>query len=85
MEPNDVSLAGQVRRRLDAGLLPRERPLKTWAGYGQWRLCSVCDQKILPAQVTYEFDLNQQTFRFHMGCHGLWIGELIRRGLYKPE
>jgi len=85
METNGVSLADKIRWRLDAGELPRERPPKTWAGYGRGELCAGCDQKIYPAQVMYEMDWNKTTYRFHAGCHGLWIGALIHRGLYKPE
>jgi len=85
MEANDVSLAEKVRRRLDAGELPREHFPKTWAGFGNGERCCACDQTIYPAQVMYEGDWNETTYRFHAGCHGLWVGALIHRGLYKPE
>ena len=85
METNDVPLAEKVRRRLDSGALPRERPLKLWAGYGRGNVCCVCDKRLLYAHLVYECDVNEQTCRFHLGCYGLWTGELIRRGLYKPE
>ena len=83
MERNGVPLPDKIRRRLDAGGLPREHPAKTWAGFGDGKACSACDERIYRAQVMYEFDLNGETYRFHMGCYGLWTGELIHRGLYK--
>lgn len=85
MEANDVPLAEKIRSRLDADELPRERPSKTWAGFGSGQTCVACDQKIYPAQVMYEVDWNEKTYHFHAGCHGLWVGVLIHRGLYKPE
>jgi hypothetical protein len=34
---------------------------------------------------SFEFDVAGQTYRLHTGCYGLWEGELIRRGLFKPQ
>jgi hypothetical protein len=36
-------------------------------------------------QDVLEFDTAARTYRLHTGCYGLWEGELIRRGLFKPQ
>jgi hypothetical protein len=76
------SLAEIVRDKLDAAVLPVDRPVKLWAGLGTGELCTVCERPILPAQAEYEpqYDDGRPTIRLHMGCYGLWQTELIRRG-----
>jgi hypothetical protein len=78
MGSSDVSLAEQIRRRVDAGEVPCERPPKLWVGFGSGETCSGCDQEIHSAQVMYELDLDDKTYRLHTGCYGLWNGALIR-------
>jgi len=64
----------------DAGTLPLSIAVKkTYAGYGKGYPCSGCDATVLPSQVEYEVETNGPTLRFHIGCHGLWKGERIRR------
>ena len=41
------SLAEIVRDKLDASALPREEPVKLWAGNGRGEACTVCEQPIL--------------------------------------
>ena len=84
-------LGERVRRRLDSGLLPRKHPGKVWGGFGDGHQCCVCDEKLYPAQVMYQVELNypadlkNPTFSFHAGCYGVWVGELIRQDLYRPH
>ena len=79
-----MGIADTIRLKLDAGLLPRSKPEKLYGGHGDLSICSACDQPILPAQIQYEFDLlDQGTFRFHVGCLGLWEAELSKRGWLK--
>ena len=87
MKSNGGSLADKIRRRLDDGELPREHPPKLLSRYGKGETCSACNQTVYRAQVMYELEsaATEKTYRFHTGCYGLWTGELIRRGLYKPE
>ena len=54
------------------------------SGYGSDNACSGCDQLILPAQVEYEFTIDRDVFRLHIGCVGIWLAELRRRGLVTP-
>jgi len=81
----DVSLAEQIRRRIDTGELPRDRPPKLWVGFGNGESCAACDQTIHPNHGMNEVDTNETTYTFHAGCYGLWLGELIHRVLSKPE
>jgi hypothetical protein len=53
----DRSIADKVRSKLLAGVLPREEPVKTWAGYGRGELRMACEAPILPAQVVYELEM----------------------------
>jgi hypothetical protein len=81
-------LADKIRRRLDAGELPREHAPKLLSRFGKGETCSVCDQTIYRAEVLYEFewtDNTDTTYQVHTRCYSLWTGELIRRGLYTPE
>jgi hypothetical protein len=78
-------LVDMIHDRFDAGALPRGHPERVWAEQGEGEACSACDQTLLPAHVIYEFEWREHTYRFHTGCYGLWQGELIRRGLFKPR
>jgi hypothetical protein len=81
-----VRLADRIRQHLEAGTLPRTHPDKIWAGLSPGHeTCTGCDDLIHRAQVTYEGDVEGVTYRFHAGCYGLWVGELILRGLYQPK
>jgi hypothetical protein len=54
MPTEKISLADQIRDKLDAGLLPRVQPEKMWTGYGHGNSCDGCGEPIHPAQVEYE-------------------------------
>ena len=84
--PFPPDAAEKIRTRLDQGILPRDAPAKMWVGFGTYRPCSACDEKIFPAQVEYEFvDASDGlNIRFHLGCAGLWEAERRRRGWAKP-
>ena len=72
------SLADLVRDKLDAGTLPRESPVKLWAGKGRG---TACTEPILKAQVEYEPQYDGRApIRLHVGCHGLWQAERRLRG-----
>jgi hypothetical protein len=82
MPDEKLSLADQIRDKLDAGLLPRVLPEKMWSGYGHGNPCRCCDQLIHPAQIEYHFlRAPGDVLRFHIGCLGMWLAELRRRGL----
>jgi hypothetical protein len=78
------SLRDVIRRKLDDGTLPLERPEhKIYAGYGRGATCDACGDPILPAQVEYELNYPHQdrTLRLHLGCAGLWEALRLKRGL----
>lgn len=41
-------------------------------------------EPIHPPQVEYEFTI-RDVFRLHIGCVGMWLAELRRRGLVKQN
>jgi hypothetical protein len=48
--------------------------------------CDCCGQPIHPAQIEYHFLLDSgDVFRLHIGCLGMWLAELRRRGLVKQN
>jgi hypothetical protein len=58
-----------IERKLSAGLLPRHRPVKSWAGFGTGETCDGCDQPILATEVEHELDFAESlTLRFHTTC-----------------
>jgi hypothetical protein len=85
MPEERLSLADQIRHKLDAGVLPHLRPEnlpeKMWTGYGCGNPCNGCSQPIYPAQIEYHFPLDSgDVLRLHIGCLGMWLAELRRRG-----
>jgi hypothetical protein len=86
-QDRSISLAELIRDKIDAGVLPRLLPEKMWTRYGRGDPCDGCAQPIHPAQVEYEFSMHPDSdlvFQLHIGCIGLWLAELRRRGL-PPE
>ena len=82
MAQTDVATVESVlRRKLDAGLLPRQRPEKTIATYGAGEPCTVCDVLIGTTQVEWRLRSREAvTHRFHIACHRLWEAECLKRG-----
>jgi hypothetical protein len=85
MSAGAVRLIDRIREKLDVGALPREHPERVSGGYGMGDACDGCGEPIRRAQGVYELNVAAQTYRLHSGCYGLWEGELIRRGLFKPQ
>jgi hypothetical protein len=85
--PEQILLAVQIRDKLDASLLPRVLPKMMWTGYGHENPCAGCGDPVRPTQIGYEFEMIPQdsdgVVRFHIGCLGMWLAELRRRGLVK--
>jgi hypothetical protein len=86
MPDEKTSIAQRIRDRLDAGALVRIGPKKMWGGYGKRNTCDGCGEPIRTTQVEYEYVVDTDvTYRFHIGCAGLWQAELKRRGWDKLD
>jgi hypothetical protein len=72
-----------VRRKLDDGGLPLDRPHKLSMRYGSRAACDACGDPLLPAQAEYDliYADSQPTYRLHLGCAGLWEAMRLMRGL----
>jgi len=78
--PFEPRLVDRIRAKVDAGQLPLAKPPKVLGGYGTMLPCDACDAKIPPTLVEYSFTIDGRSFRFHVGCYGLWEAERRRRG-----
>jgi hypothetical protein len=61
-----------VRQRIDAGLLPLDRPPKVSTAFGRGGPCSGCGATITAAQTAYEFENAGKRYSLHLGCFGRW-------------
>ena len=68
-----------VRQKIDAGLLPLDRPSKVWTAFGRGGPCSGCGATITAAQTAYEFEDAGKSYRLHLGCFGVWEVERRQR------
>ena len=67
--PTEERVAEGVAR----GLLPRQPPVKSWAGRGTGQVCDGCGAAITPADVEYELDFEQRApVRLHAACLEVW-------------
>lgn len=81
--PAVVSVADQIRRRVERGILPLTAPVKTASTrLAQWQPCDGCDELIAPRQVAFalEYLAPRRVVRLHGACHRLWEAECQRRG-----
>jgi hypothetical protein len=80
-----ASLADHIRSKPDAGRIPSALPAKMWTRYRQGNACDGCDQPIHAAQIAYQFLQDSgDVLQLHIGCLGMWLAELRRRGLTMP-
>jgi hypothetical protein len=62
-----------IAHRLAEQTLSRTKPLRSWAGFGNGRLCDGCGEIITGADVEHEHDLvGGGTLHFHAECSVLW-------------
>lgn len=75
-EENEEKLRARARQRIAQGVLPCEKPLRTWGGRGSGAACNLCDQPIQSSEpemeLEYESTSLQPTVRFHLRCQTLW-------------
>jgi hypothetical protein len=84
MSTEEARLVDRIRQQFDAGVLPRQHPKRVFGGYGVGDACSGCGD-LMQGHGVFEFEIAGRTYRFHTRCYGLWQGELIRRGLFRPR
>jgi hypothetical protein len=85
MSIGDARLVDLIHQTFDAGTLPHEHPKTLWRSYGMGDACTGCGDPMGRGQGVFEIDTARKTYRFHHDCYGLCEGELIRRGLVKPQ
>jgi hypothetical protein len=83
-DPVPKSLADLVRKKVNAGVLPLDAPVKIWICLGSGRLCAACGKAILFTEYEPQYNDNRTAIQFHVGCHALWEAERRRRG-YLPK
>ncbi len=70
---SDREVAAVILDKIAAGLLPRETPLKVWAGRGRGRVCDGCERQITADEVEHELDFSGgRTLRLHAACSDIW-------------
>ena len=73
-------LRAMVRLKVTSDVLPKESPVKMWAGYGTGKTCAACDLSTTTKDVEYEVDMaDGRTFSFHQTCITLWHQERATR------
>jgi hypothetical protein len=79
-EENEEALRARARKRIEQGLLPREKPLRMWGGRGTGAACTLCDHPIETTEPEMELEYEPPTalpcVRFHLRCQSIW--ELAR-------
>jgi hypothetical protein len=67
-----------AQERIRSGQLPTTLPTKIWAGSGDGRRCTVCEEVISSSEQQYQFRLpgagGHSDYRLHFSCHQAWIG-----------
>ena len=80
-EKHEEMLRARARERVEAGVLPRAKPARSWGGHGSGLPCSLCDLPIAAntTEMELEFDgaVSATSVRFHLQCQSIW--ESVRR------
>ena len=60
-----VDLRVTIRLKVATGVLPKDAPVKMFAGYGTGKVCVACDLSTTKKDVEYDVDMaNGRTFSF---------------------
>jgi hypothetical protein len=58
---------------LSAGMLPREHPVRIWAGAGTDTCCALCGDCLTPADIEYEIEfVSGASVTFDRSCYAIW-------------
>jgi hypothetical protein len=61
---------------LEAGAIPRDKPLKTWAGAGTGQTCAVCGARLTEGDIEYELEFaSGRLIIVDRRCHAIWSEE----------
>ncbi len=75
---NEQDLRTKIASRVRSGILPSERPARTYAGTGESVICDCCGLAITELDVHYEVDFitsaegSRRTIVAHRDCHRIW-------------
>jgi hypothetical protein len=75
---NEQDLRMKIASRVRDGILPSERPARTYAGTGEGVTCDCCGLTITELDVQYEVDFitsadgSRWTLIAHRDCHRIW-------------
>ena len=71
-----VDLRVTIRLKVATGVLPKDAPVKMFAGYGTGKVCVACDLSTTKKDVEYDVDMADGCiFSFHQLCITLWHQE----------
>lgn len=67
---------GAVIEALRIGIVPREEPLKMWAGFGTNARCALCGRRLQASDIEYELEFASGiSLIVDSHCHSLWDEE----------
>jgi hypothetical protein len=73
---DDDEIRRRIRDKMASGDLPRQHPLRTWAGFGTGQPCGVCNDIIGSDTVELEAEGADRKLRFyHSRCYTLLVQE----------
>ena len=61
-----------VLEAMARGKLPAALPRKTWGGFGDGHVCTVCDAPITTEQIETEFEAGGLEYHLHIQCFADW-------------
>jgi len=77
---DEQELRLRARAALNAGVLPRDRPLGLWGGNGAGKACAVCGNVVDAAEMELEVEFRfaevrvdgVREFHLHLQCFAAW-------------
>jgi len=76
-----------VRDKIDDGTLPRDAPLKLWAGNGSGKPCTACDHRSCPPRWSTSLSTTTADRRSSFTCNATSCGSRSwgRAALFRPS
>ncbi len=76
LDQQGSDLSAIIRTKVVAGALPKDAPVKVWAGYGTGKMSDACGLPTSTAGIEYEVDMaDRRIFLFHQPCLTIWHQE----------